>query len=161
LKDRIALQKPMVQMGEMLLNSVQHSSTHWYSNNRLFLSLKTSACIFDGSKKMLSFTFLTETKISPTLSTLWVLPLVIKKAHLMMLLSCHDSSWRHDVSFSPSVDMVLHLASTSPPISGGAIYTNDRERVCCLLVLNLVSSTPPCIRQPGPRLHVLGVCDFV
>jgi hypothetical protein len=36
-----------------------------------------------------------------------------------------------------------------------------RERVCCLLVLNLVSSTPPCIRQPGPRIRVLGVCDFV
>jgi len=35
------------------------------------------------------------------------------------------------------------------------------ERVCCLLVLNLVSSTLPCIRQPGPRLRVLGVCDFV
>ena len=35
------------------------------------------------------------------------------------------------------------------------------ESVCCLLVLNLVSSTLPCIRQPGPRLRVLGVCDFV
>jgi len=28
--------------------------------------------------------------------------------------------------------------------------TKDRE--CCLLVLNLVSSTLPCIRQPRPRL---------
>ena len=27
-----------------------------------------------------------------------------------------------------------------------------RERECCLLVLNLVSSTLPCIRQPRPRL---------
>ena len=27
-----------------------------------------------------------------------------------------------------------------------------RERVCCLLVLNLVSSTLPCIRRPRPRL---------
>ncbi len=27
-----------------------------------------------------------------------------------------------------------------------------KERVCCLLVLNLVSSTLPCIRRPGPRL---------
>jgi hypothetical protein len=25
------------------------------------------------------------------------------------------------------------------------------ERVCCLMVLNLVTSTPQCIRQPGPR----------
>jgi hypothetical protein len=27
------------------------------------------------------------------------------------------------------------------------------ERECCLLVLNLVSSTLPCIRQPRPRLR--------
>jgi hypothetical protein len=39
----------------------------------------------------------------------------MKKEHVMMLLSC--SSWRHDVSSSPSVDMVLHLAPTSPPLS--------------------------------------------
>jgi hypothetical protein len=36
-----------------------------------------------------------------------------------------------------------------------------RERVCCLLVLNLVSSTLSCIRQPRPRLLVLDVCGFV
>ena len=36
-----------------------------------------------------------------------------------------------------------------------------RERECCLLVLNLVSSTLPCIRQPRPRLRVLDVCGFV
>jgi hypothetical protein len=35
------------------------------------------------------------------------------------------------------------------------------ERECCLLVLNLVSSTLPCIRQPGPRFRVLDVCGFV
>jgi len=29
-----------------------------------------------------------------------------------------------------------------------------RETVCCLLVLNLVSSTPPCIRQPPPCLVI-------
>jgi hypothetical protein len=29
-----------------------------------------------------------------------------------------------------------------------------RERECCLLVLNLVSSTLPCIRRPRPRLSV-------
>jgi hypothetical protein len=34
-------------------------------------------------------------------------------------------------------------------------------RECCLLVLNLVSSTLPCIRQPRPRLRVLDVCGFV
>jgi hypothetical protein len=35
------------------------------------------------------------------------------------------------------------------------------ERVCCLLVLNLVSSTLPCIRRPRLRLRVLDVCGFV
>jgi hypothetical protein len=37
------------------------------------------------------------------------------------------------------------------------VYFRDRgwpERECCLLVLNLVSSTLPRIRQPGPRLRV-------
>ena len=37
----------------------------------------------------------------------------------------------------------------------------ERESVCCLLVLNLVSSTLSCIRQPRPRLRVLDVCGFV
>ncbi len=36
-----------------------------------------------------------------------------------------------------------------------------RERECCLLVLNLVSSTLSCICQPRPRLRVLDVCGFV
>ena len=36
-----------------------------------------------------------------------------------------------------------------------------RGIVCCLLVLNLVSSTLPCIRQPRPRLRVLDICGFV
>ena len=35
------------------------------------------------------------------------------------------------------------------------------ERESCLLVLNLVSSTLPCIRRPRPRLRVLDVCGFV
>ena len=35
------------------------------------------------------------------------------------------------------------------------------ERVCCLLVLNLVSSTLSCIHQPRPRLRVLDVCGSV
>jgi len=37
----------------------------------------------------------------------------------------------------------------------------QRERECCLLVLNLVSSTLSCIRQPRPRFRVLDVCGFV
>ena len=32
---------------------------------------------------------------------------------------------------------------------------------CCLLVLNLVSSTLSCIRQPRLRLRVLDICGFV
>jgi hypothetical protein len=35
------------------------------------------------------------------------------------------------------------------------------ERECCLLVLNLVSSTLPCIRPPRQRLRVLDVRGFV
>ena len=33
------------------------------------------------------------------------------------------------------------------------VEAKRRERECCLLVLNLVSSTLPCIRQPRPRLQ--------
>jgi hypothetical protein len=35
-----------------------------------------------------------------------------------------------------------------------------RERESCLLVLNLVSSTPPCIRQPGPRVSNIKYTDL-
>ena len=48
---------------------------------------------------------------------------------------------------------------TNPP-THPSTYT-PIERVCCLLVLNLVSSTLPCIRRPRPRLRVLDVCGFV
>ena len=47
-------------------------------------------------------------------------------------------------------------------VSASACPPSERE--CCLLVLNLVlqvSSTLPCIRQPGPRLRVLDVRGFV
>ena len=44
----------------------------------------------------------------------------------------------------------------------GKFYgASPAERECCLLVLNLVSSTLSCIRQPRPRLRVLDVCGFV
>ena len=42
-----------------------------------------------------------------------------------------------------------------------AVHVGGGERECCLLVLNLVSSTLSCIRQPRPRLRVLDVCGFV
>ncbi len=45
--------------------------------------------------------------------------------------------------------------------SGLCIIVHCVPQVSRLLVLNLVSSTLPCIRQLGPRLRVLGVCDFV
>ena len=44
---------------------------------------------------------------------------------------------------------------------GYSFIVRERERVCCLLVLNLVSSTLSCIRRPRPRLLVLDVCGFV
>ena len=40
------------------------------------------------------------------------------------------------------------------------LQTRRLERECCLLVLNLVSSTLSCIRQPRPRLVCVCVCVF-
>ena len=42
-----------------------------------------------------------------------------------------------------------------------ALRINLNVRECCLLVLNLVSSTLSWIRRPRPRLLVLDVCGFV
>ena len=55
------------------------------------------------------------------------------------------------------------LSAAKTPASRPLNYDAARanERVCCLLVLNLVSSTLSCIRQPRPRLRVLDVCGFV
>jgi hypothetical protein len=47
------------------------------------------------------------------------------------------------------------------PWNMNGVVDGRTERECCLLVLNLVSSTLPCIRQPWPRLRVLDVCGFV
>lgn len=51
------------------------------------------------------------------------------------------------------------LLEVHPGTSGRGAWTQERE--CCLLVLNLVSSTPSCIRRPRPRFRVLDVCGFV
>ena len=56
---------------------------------------------------------------------------------------------------------VHSLTHVHAPVDTCMNAIRTQERVCSLLVLNLVSSTLPCIRQPGPRLRVLGVCDFV
>ena len=61
------------------------------------------------------YLFLQKTKIAQRYMSTGNLPLVIKKARVMMLLSC--PLWCHKVSFSPSVNMMLHLAPTSPPLS--------------------------------------------
>jgi hypothetical protein len=42
----------------------------------------------------------------------------------------------------------FHVIASAEIVS----WAQQRERECCLLVLNLVSSTLPCIRQPRPRL---------
>jgi hypothetical protein len=42
-----------------------------------------------------------------------------------------------------------------------AMGTRNAERVCCLLVLDSVTSTPQWIRQPKPRDVVHKVCAFV
>ena len=51
----------------------------------------------------------------------------------------------HQVLLDADIDQFSH------PEAGPA------ERECCLLVLNLVSSTLSCIRQPRPRFRVLDV----
>ena len=53
------------------------------------------------------------------------------------------------------------VISTFSSTSSDSNSDGLRERVCCLLVLNLVSSTLPCIRRPMPRLRVLDVRGFV
>ena len=61
----------------------------------------------------------------------------------------------------------LNIESAIQPSSSGANSSQNLggvsadERVCCLLVLNLVSSTLSCIRRPRPRFRVLDVCGFV
>ncbi len=53
-----------------------------------------------------------------------------------------------------------HSSSPARPLTRrGSAAPGERE--CCLLVLNLVSFTLPCIRRPRPRLRVLDVCGFV
>ena len=72
-----------------------------------------------------------------------------------------DTRTCHSSELSPAA--IVSFGSTPfqlPPFSSCAFLHNIHsalERVCCLLVLNLVSSTLPCIRQPGPRLRVHGV----
>jgi len=44
------------------------------------------------------------------------------------------------------------LPTKKPKVDGKQCDVYQHERVCCLLVLNLVSSTLSCIRQPRPRL---------
>jgi len=55
----------------------------------------------------------------------------------------------------------VHQCVMSRLIHTGLGSSSLIERECCLLVLNLVSSTLSCIRQPRPRLRVLDVCGFV
>ncbi len=52
--------------------------------------------------------------------------------------------------------VVWACGSPSGEVSARGAESCMRERVCCLLVLNLVSSTLSCIRQPRPRLDDWG-----
>ena len=76
------------------------------------------------------------------------------------------SARRSPSAASPSISTAGHDAYRVFPATRmrrmQAPQEKRREcRECCLLVLNLVSSTLPCIRQPRPRLRVLDVCGFV
>ena len=75
----------------------------------------------------------------------------------------------------PDTHSHLSQPHTTPPLDCGAaleypgslaniyflLVLSSMPRECCLLVLNLVSSTLSCIRRPRPRLLVLDVCGFV
>ena len=75
-------------------------------------------------------------------------------------------NWREREEATAELDRILgrqvlvQLAAKKAE-AGPAGESAWGERVCCLLVLNLVSSTLPCIRQPRPRLRVLDICGFV
>ena len=69
--------------------------------------------------------------------------------------------WTRQYSLSPVQGRSLTAVLTIPPKGGYVAILKDPikfaircydSRVCCLLVLNLVSSTLPCIRRPRPRL---------
>jgi len=56
---------------------------------------------------------------------------------------------------------VSSSSSSSSFLSTSRPFLSLRERVLFIGTQFSISSTLPCIRQPGPRLRVLGVCDFV
>ena len=68
------------------------------------------------------YLFLQEHKLAQRYIPTEYLTLVIKKAYI------YDDApfWRHHISLSPPVDVVLLLAPTPPPLSV-PIYTNDRH----------------------------------
>jgi hypothetical protein len=64
-------------------------------------------------------------------------------------------------AFTAAVAAVAPRTVMLADVGAPAALAPAPERECCLLVLNLVSSTLPCIRRPRPRLRVLDVCGFV
>jgi hypothetical protein len=71
------------------------------------------------------------------------------------LARCNSKEYCHAAAGSGiNMASVLHMSMANAPGSIPKIRevqaNSLRERECCLLVLNLVSSTLPCIRQPRP-----------
>jgi hypothetical protein len=92
---------------------------------------------------MLSFICSCRIKNCPTLYTHWVLPLVIKKAHVMMLLSCFF--WRHDVSFSPSVRKLAdkRVKSVRPTTSALVLGLPRAGHRACIAAKTLLGHRTP------------------
>ena len=85
-----------------------------------------------------------------------------------LLGSIEESRWRQSLeSFGmtkfqdgqPPGHVALMLEA--PGEEAVSFLITPGERVFCLLVLNLVSSTLSCIRQTRQQLRVLDVCGFV
>ena len=75
--------------------------------------------------------------------------------------ACGTTSYSKQVHGSTECILCGALSYVPQGSFASSNCTCNAERVCCLLVLNLVSSTLSCIRQPRPRLLVLDVCGFV
>jgi hypothetical protein len=89
--------------------------------------------------------------------------------HFHVFASCRCCSHRLITASAKSTVRVITLSTQNCTQSGSQntrplphmnLNVSERERECCLLVLSLVSSTLPCIRQPRLRLKKTDLCSL-